>query len=337
MVDGILYPITPKPLQPDLPGAFKSFRRLPLEIRQLIWQQALPGPRILTHSGEHNKKLTLLSVCRESRDVVELKYIRLIRPPFEFDRKKAVPILYVNLDIDTIVIDLTLPQTAESGPDILDRSLFDLPHENFNKTLLRFLTGLSRAKHLALAFNVADENGGAFFTSLQASCPNLKTLTVFPNSQMHVSTRNQPKLWGKHNLHFVEVDSNLLDFEFFRHDIVPSRRCKQTSFRGLEILHHLEDLAHQYIRVFPEHVEKYGHRFGQDWNPTGRLCLLASWNERYKGFQTLHLEGDDYWKGYPGEDGELYEGFIESGVVCDAEGEVFSRYEGTQRLFGEDD
>jgi hypothetical protein len=339
MVDGILYPNVLKLLEENtlIPGAFTPFKRLPLEIRQLIWQYALPGPRILTRSGKHNKKLTLLSVCRESRDVVELKYVRLLRPPCGFDREKTVTILYANPDIDTIVIDLTLPETQESGPDILDRSLFDLPNEEFNKCLIKFFTGLSRVKHLALAFNVADENGGAFFSSLQASCPNLKTLTVFPSSQLHVSTCDQPKLWGKHSLHFIDVDSNLTDFEYFRHDLLPSRRYKEKSFRGLEILYHLEDIAHQYVKVFPEHVERFSQRFGLDWNPTARLCLLTSWNERCNGFQTLHLEGDDYWKGYHGEDGERCEGFIESSMACDAKGEVFSRYDGMKRLFEEDE
>jgi hypothetical protein len=50
----------------------------------------------------------------------------------------------------------------------------------------------------------------------------------------------------------------------------------------------------------------------------------------------LHLEGDEYWKGYAGEDGRLSEGFIESGMVCDADGEVSSRYDGIKRLFDED-
>jgi hypothetical protein len=47
----------------------------------------------------------------------------------------------------------------------------------------------------------------------------------------------------------------------------------------------------------------------------------------------LHLEGDDYWKGYPGEDDELSDGFLESAMVCDVNGEVFSRYGGIKQLF----
>jgi 2EXR family len=340
VVDGYLYPNMPKPKEHSASssGDFSFFSRLPTEVRQLIWQLALPGPRILTRSGDHNKQLTLLRVCRESRDVVKSRYVRLLRSASGFDLEAPVPALalYANVSIDIVVIDLTLPQTEDSGPEILDRSPFDLPPEDFRATVFKCLIGLSRVKHLALAFNVAEENGGALFPALQACCPNLQTLTVFPNSQMHASTRDQEKSWGKHDLHFLEVDSNLTDFEYFRHDLLPSRRFKEKSFRGLEILHHLEDIGYQYATAFPEHVEKCCLKFNSDWNPTARLCLLTSWNERCNGYQTLHLEGDEYWKGYPGEDGRLCEGFIESGMVCNADGEVYSRYDGIKRLFDED-
>lgn len=207
------------------------------------------------------------------------------------------------------------------------------------QTFTRFV-GLSRVKHLALAFNLIHDNGGALFIALQAAFPDLQTLTVFPNSQMHVSARNQHKLWGEEDLHFVEVDSNLTDYTFFRHDLLPERRYKKKSFRGLEMIYHLDDIARQYISVFPEHIQRYSLRIGQEfsqecgqeWSPSVRVCLLASKNNLEKGFRTLHLEGDDYSKGYPQEDGKLCEGFLESGMVCDIEGELFSRYDASNNF-----
>ena len=149
-----------------------------------------------------------MSACREAREVVQLNYVRLNRPHHGPNLlENPARILYANLDIDTVVIDITAPQTEESGSDILDRSLFDLPNMEFMTEIYTRFVGLSRVKHLALAFNVTHDNGGALFIALQAACPELRTLTVFPNSQMHVAEEQQDRLWGEDELHFVEVDS----------------------------------------------------------------------------------------------------------------------------------
>jgi hypothetical protein len=114
---------------------------------------------------------------------------------------------------------------------------------------------------------------------------------------------------------------------------LPNRRYKVKYFRSLELLCDLDDVARQYTTVFPEHVEKSRRMIGQNWNPTAGLCLLASWNRNCNGFQTLRLEGDENSNGFPEEGGLLYEGFLESAMVSDAQGEVFSRYDGIPRLF----
>jgi hypothetical protein len=267
-----------KPMEnPSCRGAFTFFKRLPAEIRRLVWKYALPGPRVLTHSALHNSRLSLLNVCRESREVVKLSYVRLLRARSGFDLlENPAAVLWANPEFDTIVIDLTAPQTEESGSDILSCFLFSLDDQKFMTQIFRPLIGLSRVKHLALAFNLIHDNGGALFIALQAAFPDLQTLTVFPNSQMHVSARDQHKLWGEEDLHFVDVDSNLTDYAFFRHDLLPERRYKKKSFRGLEILYHLNDVARQYVSVFPEHIQRHSLRIGQEWSPSVRLCLLAS-------------------------------------------------------------
>jgi hypothetical protein len=123
--------------------------------------------------------------------VVKLSYVRLLRPRSGFDLlENHASVLWANPDIDTIVTDLTAPQTDESGADTLDRSLFSLGDQEFMTQIFTRFVGLSRVKHLALAFNLTHDNGGALFIALQAAFPDLQTLTLFPNSQMHVSARN---------------------------------------------------------------------------------------------------------------------------------------------------
>jgi hypothetical protein len=275
-----------------------------------------------------------------------LSYVRLLRPRSGFDLlENPASVLWANPDIDTIIIDLTAPQSKESGPDILDRSLFSLGDQEFMTEIFTRFVGLSRVKHLALAFNVTHDNGGALFLALQAACPDLQTLTVFPNSQMHVSARDHHRLWGVEDLHFVDVDSNLIDYAWFRRDLLPERRYKNKSLRGIGLLYHLDEIARQYASVFPEHIQRYSLRIGQKWSPSAKLCVLASKNSLGKGFRTLHIEGDDYWRGFPQEvqedqedeeNGKLCEGFLESGMVCDIEGELFSRYDGIKQLFDEE-
>jgi hypothetical protein len=71
-------------------------------------------------------------VCREDRAVVQINYVRLLRPHLESDLlENPARVLYANLDIDTIIIDLTALTTEESGLDMFDRSLFDLRHKEF--------------------------------------------------------------------------------------------------------------------------------------------------------------------------------------------------------------
>lgn len=61
---------------------------------------------------------------------------------------------------------------------------------------------------------------------------------------------------------------------------------------------------------------------------------MVRWNERCKAWQTRYLEGDKYSKGYRGGDGRLYRGFVESGMMCRKDGEVLSRYDGIEEMFG---
>jgi hypothetical protein len=138
--------------------------------------------------------------------------MRLLRPRPGFDLlENPASVLWAYPDIDIIMVDLTAPQTEESGPDILDRSLFSLGDQEFMTHIFTRFVGLSRVKHLALAFNLIHDNGGALSIALQAAFPDLQTLTVFPNSQMHVSARNQHKLWGEeedcrtHSLETVDL------------------------------------------------------------------------------------------------------------------------------------
>jgi hypothetical protein len=158
-------------------GAFRLFPQLPIEVRLMIWRAGLPGPRVITHDSKHNRTLSLLAVCAESRHLARTRYQRLLSPGPKFP-KTGASVLYFDPQIDTIVRDLTWASVG-----IPDASLFDLEGSAFNLGCFRLFTGLAKVKHLALAFDVFHDNGGALFSQLQACCPDLQTLTLFPSSQ----------------------------------------------------------------------------------------------------------------------------------------------------------
>jgi hypothetical protein len=154
---------------------------------------------------------------------------------------------------------------------------------------------------------------------------------LFPSSQMvGLSNKNTISL-DKHDLNFVDLDSNLIDYISFRRDNLQDRNLKRKAYRAIAILSTMSNHSQQYSRVFPQYVE----HFGREWNPTIKLRLLARWNEECQGWQTRYLDGDRYSKRFIGEDGRQYRGFVESGMICDAGGEVLSRYDGVASLFTE--
>ena len=75
----------------DAPGpltTFPLFRKLPLEIRRMIWKYSLPGERFLEFVGEHepgdlpvsflyckDKEIPHMSACHESRAVAREEYV----------------------------------------------------------------------------------------------------------------------------------------------------------------------------------------------------------------------------------------------------------------------
>ena len=297
---------------------FTQFRKLPTEVRLMVWRASLPGPRVLTHDSKYNRRLSLQAVCNESRQVVRARYMRFLSPGPKFPRIGS-SVIYVDPDIDTIVRDLTC---ASSG--LADASLFDLEGPAFNLGCFRLFTGLARVKHLALAFDVFHDNGGALFSQLQACCPELETLTLFPSSQLQ-------RLCSCRELRFVDFDSNFTNYQEFRWDRYGNRATKYKAMRGLITLNSLSVPAQQYGIVFPEYVEQYG----RDWKPIIKIGLLMQWNAKCRGWQTRYLENDTYSMGFTGDDGETYRGFIESGIICDADGELLSRYEGMRELFAE--
>lgn len=319
-------------LKPGTGSAFALFSKLPVEVRLMVWRISLPGSRVITHSSKHNRWLSLLAVCTESRQVTKVKYLRFLSPPPKFPRIGS-SVVYVNPDIDTVVRDLTC---ASIG--FPDASLFDLEGQSFNLGCFRLFTGLSKIRHLALAFDVFHDNGGVLFSRLQACCPDLQTLTLFPSSQLERSfqapgcSHHSNPLYNCQELRFVDFDSNFINFQQFRWDRYRHRSMKIKALRGLMTLASLSLPAQQYGIVFPEYIEQYG----RDWKPVIRIGLLMRWNAKCQGWQTEYLEGDNYSMGFPGDDGETYHGFIESGIVCDASGELLSRYDGIQELFAED-
>ena len=310
-------------IETETDTAFALFPKLPIEVRLMIWLAGLPGPRVITHDSKNNRQLPLLAVCMESRQVARAKYLRFLSPGPKFPRIGS-SVVYADPDIDTIVRDLTWASVG-----IPDASLFDLEGPAFNLGCFRLFTGLARVKHLALAFDVFHDNGGALFSQLQACCPDLETLTLFPSSQLHECLHVRRPCFNGQELRFIDFDSNLTNLIELRWDRCRDRALRNKALRGMVTLASLSLPAAQYGIVFPEYVENYG----QDWKPLVNLGLLMQWSRECGGWRTRYLEGDRYSQGFPGDDGKLYRGFIESGIVCDANGELLSRYDGIHELF----
>lgn len=307
---------------------FPRFVDLPSELRVNIWKDCFPENRVITHHSRHNRELALHAVCRESRRLIEKHYTRLLSPGAFFPLM-ATSYTYINVKTDLIVRNLTLPPD-EHG------SLFNLDAAAFNLRSFALLSGLAKVEHLAIGFDLLNENGGELFGPLQACCPRLKTLTLFPASQMKGYYRSpySNDRAGKNSgseIRLINFDSNFFDYLYLRWTSLQDRLLKTKAFRGLITLDVLANHALQYAEVFPEYLR----RFGREWAPKLQISMLMKWNETCQGWQTRYLESDRYSKGFVGEDGEIYKGFIESGMICDDKCQILSRYDGIVELFEE--
>jgi hypothetical protein len=315
-------------------SSFTLFLKLPPEIRIMIWRSCLPPPRLITYGSQHNKALSLLGVCRESRQFMEGKLSKILSPGLDFP-KRPIPSIYVNLETDTVIRDLTAH--CDSG------LLFDLEITAFNLRCSVLLSGLTQVRHLALGFDLLHDNGGELFGPLQACCPSLQTLTIFPGSQLSgASIRKDLPLATRvipcpplpsDRFQLLEFDNNFLDYLSFRFSLLSDRTIKSKARRGLNALMDLAGHKMQYANVFPNYVAQYG----QSWKPVIKVCMMVRWDGKMKGWRTGYMESDRYTRGFLGDDGQLYPGWVESAVICDEEGEVMSRYEGVRELFGDID
>lgn len=309
--------------------SFTLFQQLPTELRLQVWEVSLGEPRNITHSSIHNKTLSLLATCRESRSVARGTYVGVISPSKNAVLGRTL-FSYINLDIDIVVRDLIsrepIPRDISS---VTNPSLFDLEDNEFNTALQSALCGLSKVKHLALGFDIFKHNGGRLFPNLQACCPILETLRIFPNSQLESDLRRPPNDRG---YKFIDFDSNFTDLISLNRDRL-RRSDKQTAAPAMDALQALSNYTIQYRNAFP----KYVAHFSQDnWRPTIQVCMLATWNDNYEGWQTGCLDLDYYPQGFYGSYMDHYYGFIESCVVCNADGELISRYDGIEQLFKEE-
>ncbi|KAK0129057.1 hypothetical protein ONS95_000998 [Cadophora gregata] len=304
---------------------FTCFLSLPVEVRAMIWKFSLPGQRILTHSSRHNRNLALLSTCLESRRVVKSVYTRILSPTYKTTGTN-MEFTWVDLDNDIIVRDLSTPDSDKPSKNLFDRTTTE-----FNAGCFRIFTGLANVKHLAVAFDVLRQNGGSFFVVLQACAPELETLTIIPSTQIDGSPLKRFKAAVNDNVRLIELDSNVLDYVCFRRCCIEDRTLKQKAQRGVTTIATALNHSQQYKTLFPSFVASSEGL----WNPRISVALVTTWNEGCKGWQTRHLDRDFYNAKYLGEDMKMYHGFVQSGMMCSADGEVLSRYEGMARLFEE--
>ena len=176
------------------------------------------------------------------------------------------------------------------------------------------------------------------FGHVQSCCPELKSLTLLPSS--HVAGAHSRAVNNK----FFDLDSNLLNYVLFEKDRLDDRRIKKSAQRCITDIRTLLFNAAQYKRIFPNYLKAYGH----EWKPVLRVCFLGRWkgNEQVWQMRDANL--------YPGgfqvmsyciqrfvlthhqtESGRKFRSFLESLNVADANGELFSRYDGVSRLFGD--
>jgi len=302
---------------------FTCFLKLPVEVRLMIWKLSLPGQRILTHSSRHNRNLALLSTCLESRKIVKSVYTRVLSPTYNTTATN-MEFIWVDLDNDIIVRDLSTPDSDKPLKTLFDRTTTD-----FNAGCFRVFTGLAKVKHLAVAFDVLRQNGGSFFVVLQACAPKLETLTIIPSTQVDGSPLKKFKTAVNDNVRLIELDSNVLDYVCFRKSCLEGRKLKQKAQRGVTTIATALNHSQQYKTLFPNFVASSAGI----WNPRISVALVTTWNEKCKGWQTRHLDRDFYNAKYVGEDGKMYHGFVESGMMCGADGEGLSRYDGMVQLF----
>ncbi|KAH7313130.1 hypothetical protein BKA65DRAFT_542656 [Rhexocercosporidium sp. MPI-PUGE-AT-0058] len=304
---------------------FAYFSKFPVEVRLIIWKFSLPGQRIITHSPRHNKNISLLSACHESRRLVKSTYTRILSPTYKTTETNT-EFIWVDLDNDIVVRDLSTPES-----DNPSKNLFDRPTTEFNAGCFRLFTGLAKVKHLAVAFDVLRQNGGSFFVALQACAPELESLTIMPSTQIDGSPLRKVKIEANDNIRLIELDSNVFDYVSFRRSRVQDRILKQKAYRGVSTLATYLNHSRQYKALFPTFVASSEGL----WNPKISVAIVTTWNRRCKSWQTRHLDRDHYNGKYIGDDSRMYNGFVESLMMCSTDGEVLSRYDGIDRLFEE--
>jgi len=253
-------------------------------------QYALPYPRTITHRSAHNATISLLSTNRESRLVAFQTLTCLLSPTPNFPNT-STPILYIQPRQDTIIRDLTLLKAIPDRNNVPTTSIFALSDVDFNRQCFHNLSGLSQVQHLALSFDLLHENGGVLFGPIQACCPSLSTLTLFPSSQYSHNHAGHCYETNK----FITIDSNLVDYIDFRYSLLEKKsKVKEKAARGMETILTLANHTSQYMEVFPNYVSTYG----REWEPSIRVCLLVHFNELLEGWQTGWLLGDKYSKGF---------------------------------------
>jgi hypothetical protein len=122
---------TLQPIVPNVQGrTFTSFMRLPVELRDIVWELQLPGPRTITitedvvHKSLDDPDLriakaaktpvpTLLHICKESRDFA-LRFYRL-----SFEIELADRPIYFDFERDLLFIPSERHLKAFYGRDSL--------------------------------------------------------------------------------------------------------------------------------------------------------------------------------------------------------------------------
>jgi len=221
---------------------------------------------------------------------------------------------------------------SERGPDrwrsLIERQVLTEDSGSFTSRFLRRFTGLSKIKHLALSL-VPFAYTPALYPMLRVCCPELKTLT-FCYNRKELYTRFSSGC----DIQFLELDSNLHDYAWFKWDQVYNGRHEPLVENKQSVRSYRSDLISNWnydvnryetwkssLRVgFHVYCEKYG----LGWEPSLRVCLMT------------HVNANGCRHIFSYKSGRLArESFMDSLCLKDEEGNFLSRYDGIEELFRE--
>lgn len=292
-------------------ASFCSFPKLPPELRLMVYEAAIPGPRLVTRTS---KQISLGAASLEASCVVQSKYTPILNPSFNCIYPNSTTTL-VNLETDIVLKNLVINKSGW-----VSRSIFDLENDQLKQQrLIRRFTGLSKVKHLAVEFDFPRSDCTKLYLTLQVCCPELESLTFCVFNQRRVQeTFYEQQL--------IDMDSNFLDYAWFRTSFEPTKELR------IWARHLLQSETYRYVSWKSYLVSSnfwWNKVYRPEWTPTLQVSALARLS---KDGSLYYLWEEEVEEGDFSDDSSSFLAYVR---LTDGEGRFFSRYDGIERLFSE--